>query len=140
MFSYQKIVDPFLIYVIKFSGKVDRNDIDLYKKSLKEMLVNNKFYYIIFDIIEVDQFKTKYMMELFSEIKNVKEEFRNNMKGCSIIFPAIMGLLAILFFVKYLVNLDLSNFLFFFTTIGNVNQLFFICLCIFGRYKYLFIR
>ena len=85
MFSYQKIEDPFLIYVIKFSGKVDRNDIDLYKKSLKEILVDNKFYYIIFDIIEVDQFKTKYMMELFSEIKNVKEEFKVNMKGCSII-------------------------------------------------------
>ena len=69
MFSYQKIVDPFLIYVIKFSGKVDRNDIDLYKKSLKEILVDNKFYYIIFDIIEVDQFKTIYdATELKSEI------------------------------------------------------------------------
>ena len=85
MFNYQKIEDPFLIYVIKFSGKVDRNDIDSYKKSLKKMLIDNKFYYIIFDIIEVGHFKTKYMMELFSEIKNIKEEFRSNMKGCSII-------------------------------------------------------
>ena len=32
MFDYHKIDDPFLIYILKFSGKVDRNDIDSYKK------------------------------------------------------------------------------------------------------------
>lgn len=85
MFDYHKIEDPFLIYILKFSGKVDRNDIDSYKKSLKDILENKKFYYIIFDIIEVDKFKTKYMMELFSEIKKVKEDFKINMKACSII-------------------------------------------------------
>lgn len=85
MFEYQKIDDPFLIYIIKFSGKIDRNDIESYKKSLKEISVNKKFYYMIFDIKEVDKFKTSFMMELFTEIKKVKEEFKINMKGCSII-------------------------------------------------------
>jgi len=85
MFEYQKIDDPFLIYIIKFSGKIDRNDIESYKKSLKEISVNKKIYYMIFDIKEVDKFKTSYMMELFTEIKKVKEEFKINMKGCSII-------------------------------------------------------
>ena len=85
MFEYQKIDDPFLIYIINFSGKIDRNDIESYKKSLKEISVNKKFYYMIFDIKEVDKFKTSFMMELFTEIKKVKEEFKINMKGCSII-------------------------------------------------------
>lgn len=85
MFEYQKIDDPFLIYIIKFSGKIDRNDIESYKESLKITSISKKFYYMIFDIKEVDKFKTSFMMELFTEIKKVKEEFKINMKGCSII-------------------------------------------------------
>ena len=84
MFNYHKIDDPFLIYILKFSGNVDRKDIDSYKKNLKDILKSKKFY-MIFDIIEVENFKTKYMMELFSEIKKVKDDFKINMNACSII-------------------------------------------------------
>lgn len=77
MLTYNSVDKPIDIKIFKFSSNVDNDTFKDYKDKFNELLSNKKTFYVIFDLMKLDNFSlsffTNQMMYMYSKSKIIKK-------------------------------------------------------------------
>ena len=96
MYKKKSLIDPFNIQLFKFSDKVSKEELNIFKNDLNSLFTSKQPFYIIFDMAALKSFDISIFMTMTKHIYKNKVAVKEFMKASSIIVsPGIAPLIKI---------------------------------------------